>query len=517
MRRLTEDQYRQSIADIFGADIKVAGRFEPEVRDGLLAVGTSEVTVSRAGFEQYYAMARGIAAQAVDEKHRDAVVGCRPADPAAPDAACAGQFLGRVGRLVLRRPLAPDEVAARVAVASATATARGDFYAGLEFALSGLLSAPEFLFRLDGTRPDPQQPGGVRLDPYAKAARLSFLLWNTTPDDTLLSAAEKGDLDDPRGLAAQVDRLLASPRAEAGVRAFFADFLGFDGFATLEKDPVIYPAYMPKVSRDAREQTLRTVVDHVLVKKADYRDLFTTRHTFLTRPLGAVYRLPVEARDGWDEVDLPAGDPRVGIQSHLSFTALHAHPGRSSSTLRGKAVRELLLCQPVAAPPNNVNFAIVQDTSNPNFKTARERLGAHATDPTCAGCHKVIDPIGLALESFDGAGQMRAEENGARIDLAGEMDGHRFEGAAGLGQALHDSPAASQCLVDSLYRYAVGRTPAEGERAWVGWLESGFARDGYRIPELLRRIALSPAFYAVSQPASPTPKTAPKSAKEAAL
>ena len=500
MRRLTEEQYRQSIADIFGADIKVAGRFEPDIRDGLLAVGTSQVTVSRAGFEQYYTMARNVAAQAVDEKHREQIVGCKPADPAAADDKCAGEFLARVGRSVLRRPLTPDEVTARVAVAANATKTRGDFYAGLEFALSGLLAAPEFLFRLDGTRADPAHPGQLVLDPYAKAARLSFLLWNTTPDEALLAAAEKGELDNPKGLANQVDRLLASPRVEAGVRAFFADFLGFDTFATLEKDPIIYPAFMPRVARDAREQTLRTVVDHLLVRKADYRDLFTTRHTFLTRSLGAVYRIPVESKDGWDEMEFKATDPRAGIQSHLSFTALHAHPGRSSPTLRGKAIRELLLCQPVPAPPNNVNFAIVQDTSNQEYRTARDRLGAHATDPTCAGCHKIIDPIGLTLESFDGAGQSRAEENGAPINLSGEMDGRNFDGAKGLGQALHDSKAAQHCLVDSLYKYAVGRSMAETEKPWIGWLNDSFARDGYRLPDLLRRIALSPAFYAVSEP-----------------
>ena len=504
MRRLTEDQYRQSIADIFGADIKVAGRFEPEIRDGLLAVGTSQVTVSRAGFEQYYTMARNVAAQAVDEKHRDQIVGCKPADVKAADDACAGEFLARIGRSVLRRPLTQEEVAARVAVAANATRTRGDFYAGLEFALSGLLAAPEFLFRLDGTRSD--AAGKLVLDPYAKAARLSFLLWNSTPDGELLAAAEKGELDDPKGLAKQVERLLASARVEAGVRAFFADFLGFDTFATLEKDPIIYPAFMPRVARDAREQTLRTVVDHLLVRRADYRDLFTTRRTFMTRSLGAVYRMPVESRDGWDEVEFGPKDPRVGIQSQLSFTALHAHPGRSSPTLRGKAIRELLLCQTVPAPPNNVNFAIVQDTSNQEHRTARDRLTAHSTDPTCAGCHKIIDPIGLTLESFDGAGQMRADENGAPIDLSGEMDGRNFDGARGLGQALHDSEAAQHCLVDSLYKYAVGRTVAAEEKPWIEWLNSRFAADGYRLPDLLRRIALSPAFYAVSEP---LPKTTP--------
>ena len=152
------------------------------------------------------------------------------------------------------------------------------------------------------------------------------------------------------------------------------------------------------------------------------------------------------------------------------------------------------------APPNNVNFAVVQDTNNPNFKTARDRLTAHRTEPTCAGCHRIVDPPGLALENFDGAGQFRPNENGAAIDASGDLDGQHFTDAAGLGRALHDDPAASACLVVSIYRYAVGRSVIPGERDWVKWLTKSFTDDGYRLPNLMRRIALSRAFYAVSEP-----------------
>ena len=508
LRRLTEDQYRQSVADIFGADIKVAGRFDPEIRtDGLLAVGSSGVTVTPAGFEQYHAMARNIAAQVLDDKHRDALVPCKPAAANAPDDACATKFLNQFGRLIFRRPLTQAELQAEVGVSAAATRTLGNFYSGLEFGLAGLLEAPEFIFRVDTSESDPSSPSGLRLSAYSKASRLSFLLWNTTPDDTLLTAAEHGDLNNKDGLARQADRLLASPRVTAGVRAFFSDFLGFDAFDELAKDTVIYPKYSLKVGIDAKEQTLRTVTDHLVTRDADYRDLFTTRHTFMTRALGMIYRVPVSSRD-WQPVDFPKDDPRAGLLTELSFVALHSHPGRSSATLRGKAVRELLLCQPVPAPPNNVNFALVQDTNNPKFKTARERLTAHRTEATCAGCHKIMDPIGLALENFDGLGQVRAQENGAPIDASGELDGIAFKDAAGLGQAMHDDPAASSCLVDSTYRYAVGRRIDPGEKQWLGWLEGRFAADGYRLPQLLRRIATSNAFYSISAPRGSAPTQA---------
>jgi hypothetical protein len=498
IRRLTESQYRHAIADIFGDDIKVAGRFEPDIRaDGLLAVGSGRVTVTPAGFEQYDSIAQGIALQVVDEKHRAAEIPCRPTSPSAPDDSCAAQFFRKTGRLLFRRPLTDDEVGEQVAVAHEAALTLHDFHGGLAYGLTALIAAPEFLFRVEAAEPDPNNPGGLRLDRYARASRLSFLLWDSTPDAELLDAAERGDLTRD-GLRRQVDRMIASPRLEAGTRAFFADMLGFDAFDQVAKDTVIYPKFGLKVANDAKEQTLRTIVDHLVTQRADYRDLFTSRRTFLTRNLGLVYRVPVETRNGWEAYEFPANDPRAGLLTEVGFLALHSHPGRSSPTLRGKAIRELLLCQTVPMPPANVNFSIVQDTNNPKFRTARDRLTAHRTEPTCAGCHKIMDPIGLALENFDGAGQYRERENGAAIDAGGTLDGTDFADAAGLGKALHDDPAATACLVNDVYRYAAGRDIAQGEQEWTGWLQRRFADQGYRFPDLLRDIATSDAFYRIS-------------------
>src|SRR5262249_54965459 len=155
---------------------------------------------------------------------------CVPAAPKAADDACAAQVLSRAGRLLWRRPLSQAELQAHVAEAAAASKTLGGFYPGLEFALAGLMGGPEFLFRVENSA------NGTRLDAYSKASRLSFLLWNTAPDDILLTAAEKGELITKKGLEKQVDRLMASPRLEAGVRAFFADMLGFDLFDDLSKD-----------------------------------------------------------------------------------------------------------------------------------------------------------------------------------------------------------------------------------------------------------------------------------------
>ncbi len=506
MRRITQDQYRQIIADVFGKTIKLGGRFEPDQRDaGLLAVGASQVSVTATGFEQYDDMARSIAAQVVDEHHRSVTVPCIPHSVQAADDACAGKFLGAVGRMLYRRPLTQRELADEVTIASDVSGRLHDFYSGLSLALTGMLESAQFLFRQEVAFADAGDPSHLTLDSYSKATRLSFLLWNSGPDRPLLDAAAHGELDTADGLKNQVDRMLASPRLESGVRAFFSDMLGFTAFEGLAKDPVLYPKFSARVAADAQEQTLRTIVDLLLQRNGDYRDLFTTRTTFLTPLLGTIYKIPLttpdDLPDAWVRYEYPDGADQAGIITQASFVALHSQPGRSSPTVRGKALREVLLCQKVPDPPGNVNFALVQDTNNPAFKTARQRLTAHRSEATCAGCHKIMDPIGLALENFDTTGAFRPLENGVPIDASGEIDGLKFANAQGLGKAIHDNPAAAACIVNRLYSYGIGRSATKDEGAWIHTdLAKTFASGGYELKALLRAIATSDQFYRVTKP-----------------
>jgi Protein of unknown function (DUF1592)/Protein of unknown function (DUF1588)/Protein of unknown function (DUF1595)/Protein of unknown function (DUF1585)/Protein of unknown function (DUF1587) len=496
-RRLTADQYRHVIVDVFGPAVKVEGRFEPGIRDhGLLALGTARVGVTATGMEQYDALANGIAQQVVGTEHRRTLVPCTPAADSTADDACAGQFLAKAGALLYRRPLSDEELRQEVAVAHAASTALKSFYDGLGMSLAGMLESPQFLFRTERLEPDPARSGAYRLDAYSRASQLSFFLWNSAPDAELMAVAASGRLDTASGLGDQVDRMLASPRLETGVRAFFADMLQFELFDTLAKDAKIYPKWTFKVSQDAQEQTLRTIVDLLLTRHGDYRDLFTTRTTFLTPVLASIYRVPLAQNVApWQPYEFPAGDPRAGILAQASFVALHSHEGSSSPTLRGKALRELMLCEPVPAPPANVNLTGAQDTHDPHYRTMRERLTVHRTEPTCAGCHKLMDPIGLALENFDSDGEYRTRENGVTLDTSGELDGIPFTDAAGLGRAMHDNPATGACLVRRLYSYATGRTASRQDMPWIRYLERGFVADGYQVPELMRRIATSENLY----------------------
>jgi hypothetical protein len=340
----------------------------------------------------------------------------------------------------------------------------------------------------------------MRLTSISMASRLSYLIWDTSPDDDLLAAGENGDLVTENGLVAQIERMLASPKLETGIRAIFSDLYDFKQFddGLVRKDSELFPVYTQPMVEEAKEQTLRTIVAHLTADK-DYRDLFTTRESFMTRGLGVVYRLPVATANGWEPYVFPEEARRAGLLSHISLNALHSHPGRSSATLRGKFVREVLLCQDIPTPPANIDFSIVENTTG-ELRTARERLEAHVTNQACAGCHDLTDPIGLALESFDAIGMFRDDENGAPIDTSGELDGISYEDAVGMGLALRDNPALGPCLVRSLFRYAVGRGPEIGEEALLEYLDGRFAESEYRVTDLMREIVLSDGFRRTSGP-----------------
>ena len=498
VRRITESQYRHTIADIFGPEIKINARFEPGKRaESLLAIGSAQLSVTSSGFEQYFALASSISDQVLGEKQRTASVPCKPRNPTPADDTCARQFIERYGERLFRRPLTQSETLARLKTASTGAKQSGDFYAGLKLALTSLLVAPEFLFRVETAEPDPADRSQYRLDAYTKAARVSFLLWDSAPDQELLSAARSGVIHTEAGLKQQLTRLTFSPRFEDGVRAFFADMLQLDGFENLGKDPTIYPKFNQSVSDSAKEQTLKTVIDLLVRKTRDYRDLFTSNETFINRPLASVYRVPFAASSDWAPYTFPDSSERSGIVTQVSFLSLFAHPGSSSPTRRGIKVHEIFMCQPTPDPPANVDFSRVQDSSK---GTIRGRLLDHMNNVGCAACHRRSDPPGLALEHFDGLGQLRTMENGTTIDVSADLFGVKFVGAQGLGKFLHADPRVPACLVRDIYAYGVGRKTEEQDMAYLDDQSKAFADNGYRLPDLMVQIASSPEFFKVAVP-----------------
>jgi hypothetical protein len=299
---------------------------------------------------------------------------------------------------------------------------------------------------------------------------------------------------------------MASPRLETGMRAFFSDYLELDTLGSITKDPTIYPKYSDQVAASAREETLHTVIDLTLKAGGDFRDIFTTRKTVINRQLAWIYDVPYNFNGEWMPYEFGEGAGRSGIVTQASMLSMFSHPGRSSPTKRGVALLDIFVCEPTPAPPANVDFSIVNDTTNPMRQTVRDRLMAHATNPTCASCHTHSDPLGLTLEQFDSVGERRLKDDGHDIDVSATMADKHFVGGAGLGQYLHDNPKVPACFVRKLVAYGVGANSEDMELDSVRPFLDGFRADGYRLPSLVKAIVTSPQFFSAPPPATSLPK-----------
>lgn len=505
--RLTSEQYRNSIRDIFGESIIVDGDAgSVGVREeGLMAVGGRRLTLSASEVESYEVLALDIASQVLDPARRATLLTCLPEDASKVDDTCASEFIDRVGLHLFRRPLSNDEIDAYAAMAKTAAQNLGSFYSGLQAALVGMMVSPDFLFRIERSVPNPELPGTRRLDAWSRASRLSFFLWNTTPTPTLLEAARSGDLMFEAGLNRQIETMMLSPRIEDGLRAFFSDMLAFDRFKTLDIDSNLFPKFTKNVEDEAREQTLRTISHHLLNKEADYRELLNSRETFLTPALAALYSVPIPihqelgGRVPWVPYEYSEDHMRIGLLGQATFLSLFSHPGASSPTLRGKAVREHLLCQTIPPPPGDVDFSLVRNADHPDFKTVRDRLAQHRDNPTCAGCHMLMDPIGLALEIFDASGVYRTTENGVEIDTGGEWVGQEYTDIRELAVLLKNDPTLTSCLVQRAYNYGTAREPTRAEVQWLNTMHLQLREEGVRWRELIKRISSNPDFYTVPE------------------
>ena len=481
LRRLTAEQYRNSVRDLLGDDFVLPGSLEPDEEvDLLLAVGSSVTSVSPRGVEQYENAAFLVAGQVAP--------GLLDCDSLS--SACVEPWLRDLGLRAWRRPLSDPEVERLMAVHALASTTLEDGDAGVEYVLATLLQSPSFLYRVE------VGDGAGRLTGYEVATRLSYLFWNTTPDQTLLQAAADGELATDEGVRAHAERLLADPRSSEGVRAFFTEMWALYGLDQLSKDPLVFPWMSAELGPSMKEETL-LVVEDLVGQGGDYRDLMTQRTTYVDHRLAALYNVRAPGTEGFGQVTLPSDGARAGLLGHAGILSLYAHPVSTSATLRGKFVQERLLCREIPPPPADVDTSIPEASEG---VTRRERVQEHLTNPACAGCHLITDPIGLGLENFDGVGAFRSLDNGALIDASGDLDGAVFDDPRGLGRAVRNHPDLPLCFNDFLYRYALGHSVTNGEQPLVDWLAVVFASEGYRVEELMLALVTTEAFLTVGDP-----------------
>lgn len=497
LRRLTETQFQSSLAAVFGPEIPVPVSPEPDVQLGrFLSVGATQATFSPRGVEAIEKVSFDLAKKAMaTESVRDRLVPCAPA--ATRDDACAAAALTKLGEQLWRRPVTAEETAKFVELSGAAATTLGDFYAGLEYGIAGVIQSPNFLFRAELGESDGSGAPTGRLNDFELATRLAYFFWNTSPDDTLLAAAEQGLLSTDDGLRAQAERLFADPQVHNGVRNFFNEYFRLYELDKLDKDPTIFEHARPELGPIAREETLSTIEALLLEEEGDYRELFTGRRTFLNRDLASVYRVPAPAREGFAEYVYPPDSPRAGFLGQLSFLGLNSHAVASSATLRGLFIRERLLCKRINPPPVNVSTALPE--VNADAQTLRDRLSTHATEPSCAGCHDLTDPIGLSLENFDAMGQFRITDNGGEIDPAGDLDGAPFADARGMAEQVVSHAEFGSCFVSNLYRYATGHEENFTELPILERLTGELEASGYRLKPAMIGIVMSEGFRSASK------------------
>jgi Protein of unknown function (DUF1592)/Protein of unknown function (DUF1588)/Protein of unknown function (DUF1595)/Protein of unknown function (DUF1587)/Protein of unknown function (DUF1585) len=497
LRRLTIPQYENAVRDVLGTGVTITTVFEDDTMlSGFASIGAARVSLSAKIVEQFETAALEIAKQVLSNATgRAALVGCTPA--ATTDDACTRKFVETIGRRAWRRPLIEEEIGQLAGIAKNAQMVLNDFFGGLEYALAGILQSPHFLYRVEIGTPDPSDASRALFDDHELATRMSFFLWNTTPDDQLLDAADGRQLTQG-GLSTQAGRLLASDRVASAMQTFFSEFYRLGELDALPQIATMYPQLTATLGASMRGETLHFLDDVAFRRQSDFREIFDSRATFVNAELARLYGVPAPAGSDFSAVILPDAGLRAGILGQGSFLAASSQPNRASPTRRGKFIREMLLCQSIPEPPPDV--APFPDAVP---GTAREKLTSHRSSPSCAACHQVMDPVGLALENFDGIGAFRATDEGRPIDATGDLDGVPFAGPRDLATALRNHPDSPGCVARNVYRYAVAHVEGAGEQVAVTALAKAFQENGFRFRSLLEGMIKSPGFVYAAKPVNP--------------
>jgi hypothetical protein len=483
-RRLGRSAYDRTVHDLFGTEQRFAHDFpadDPSAGfDDLAAV----LTTSPLQVELYERAAARVGDEVATPGTvaHDRIVVCDPADGG--ERACLHTIAAELVPRAWRRPVGEDELAPLVDLLDAAHAEGGDFDDAVGLLVRATLVSPSFLFRIE------RDPGAhaAAITPWEQATRLSYFLWSSMPDDALFAAAEAGELATDDGIAAEVDRMLDDPRASALVDDFAGQWLPIRALGNVFKDDHLYPQWDAQL-RDAMAEELRRDVAAAIAEDRDARELLTGTTTFVDNRLAGHYGLGVKPapEDGFVEVDLASLD-RVGLLGRAGVLSVLSHPFTTSPTRRGAWVLDALLCRPVPSPPASVDAAPIHGSGS----SKRELLAGHAADPACAGCHALMDPIGLALEHFDPIGRWRPDDGGAQIDTAGALpDGRVFAGPQELAQMIADDDAFPRCVARKAMTYATGRVLGPTDEPYLDALVDEWLTAGAGLRTLFALVAKS--------------------------
>ncbi len=390
-----------------------------------------------------------------DTPSRRRLLVCKPSSPAEQDA-CAKRILATVMRRAYRRPVIDADLQVPLKFYHQAAS-DGGFEAGIEMALRAVLVSPEFLFRVE------QDPAGVasntayRISDLALASRLSFFLWSSIPDDQLLDAAVNGSLHTPAVLEQQVRRMLADSRSRSMITNFAEQWLYLRNLASITPDMRRFTDFDDNLRQAFRTET-ELFFDSIMREDRSILDLLSANYTFINERLAKHYGIPNVYGSRFRRIDFPPDSTRGGLLRQGSILTVTSYATRTSPVIRGKWILSNILGVPPPPPPAAVP-ALKEDHRIDNALSMRERLAEHRANPACAGCHKLMDPIGFSMENYDAVGRWRTTDEGKPLDVSGTLpDGSSFEGVTGLQRALLSRPELfANTFTEKLLTYALGR------------------------------------------------------------
>jgi hypothetical protein len=479
LRRLSNAEYRNTVQDLLvdvagiGPAVASASKdFVEEAeslgfRNNVDFLGVSSL-IAQGYMDSAESLAKLVAST-------DKLLGCTTAD-----AACAKQFVESFGKRAFRRPLLPDEVARYTALYDKAAAKGYGFKTGVEWIAFSMLQSTQFLYRVElGAA----KGGDYAPSQYEIANRLSYLIWQSMPDQILFDAADKGELADKKQIEAQARRLLKDPKASR-LLEYFDQWLDTDRLSALDRDANVYPGVAANLPELLQNETHAFVSYLLQSPTGSLSELLTAPYTFVNGDLAKHYGVTGPTGAAYERVEMPG---RSGILTQGMLLS-HDKPTRTSIVRRGLKVRLDLLCDRVPAPPNNVQLNL---EALGDGLTQRQRLEKHRTEPSCAGCHTLMDPIGVVFEGFDAVGRARREdESGQAVDTSSAITATRdldgpVANAAALGQALANSQQVRDCYVTQSFRFFYGRDYTTADQCSMAELLIAFRDSKQSISELI--------------------------------
>jgi hypothetical protein len=426
-----------------------------------------------------------------DTPSRRKIFACNP-KTAAAEIACAEKILGPLAHRAYRGPVSAIDQQ-RIMRIYETGRRGGTFESGIEAALQRILAAPRFVFRVERDPASVRAGAAYRLGDVELASRLSFFLWSSIPDEALLAAAEQGRLKDPATLDAQVRRMLADPKSQALVDNFAGQWLQLRNVRNVQPNSDLFPDFDDNLRQGFKRET-ELFFESVMRDDRPVLDLMTANYTFVNERIARHYGIPGVFGSRFRRVTL-TDERRFGLLGKGSVLAVTSHAERTSPVVRGKWILDTILGAPVPPPPPDIP-PLKETAEGDKPKTMREQMAEHRTNPVCATCHKVMDPIGLSMENFDVVGAWRSDDAGNPIDATGELgDGTRIDGVITLRQALIAHPDVFvRAMTEKMLIYALGRgLDARDMPAVRAIMREGAGRD-YRFSSLVLGITHSVPF-----------------------